>query len=223
MGNIVEVTADDGFVFDVYRVEPSGDVKGTVMVIQEIFGVNQHIREVCDGFGEQGYIAVAPAIFDRVEKNVELGYEGDDMTRGVEIARGKMNPENTMRDLQATIGYLSDSGPVAVVGYCFGGLMAWLCACNAEGVSCVVGYYGGGIIGVVGQKPKVPTMLHFGKLDAHIPLSDVEKIAEAHPDVAVHIYEADHGFNCDHRASYNAEASNLARSRTLEFFAEHLT
>ncbi len=106
MGNIVEVTADDGFVFDAYRVEPSGDVKGSVMVIQEIFGVNQHIREDCEGFAEQGYIAVAPAIFDRVEKNVELGYEGDDMTRGVEIARGKMNPENTMRDLQATIGYL---------------------------------------------------------------------------------------------------------------------
>lgn len=223
MGKLVEITADDGFTFDAYRAEPPAEVKGTVMVIQEIFGVNQHIREVCDGYGEQGYVAVAPAIFDRVEKNISLGYEGDDMARGIEIARGKMNPENTMRDLQATIGYLSDIGPVGVVGYCFGGLMVWLCACNAEGISCAVGYYGGGIIDAVGQKSKVPTMLHFGKLDAHIPLSDVDKIAKAHPEVTVHLYEADHGFNCDHRASYNAEASKLARSRTLDFFAQHLS
>jgi len=222
MGNIVAITADDGFSFDAYRAEPSADVKGAVLVIQEIFGVNQHIREVCDGYGEKGYVAVAPAIFDRVEKNITLGYEGDDMARGIEIARGKLNPENTMRDLQATVRYLSDDGAVGVVGYCFGGLMAWLCACNAEGVSCAVAYYGGGIIDAVGQKTRVPTMLHFGKLDAHIPQTDVEKITKEHPDVAVHIYEADHGFNCDHRASYNADASNLARSRTLDFFAEHL-
>jgi carboxymethylenebutenolidase len=222
MANIIEITADDDFVFDAYRASPAGEVKGAILVIQEIFGVNQHIREVCDGYGAKGYIAVAPAIFDRVEKNVQLGYEGDDMTRGIEIARGRMNPDDTMRDLQATINYLSGEARVGVVGYCFGGLMAWLCACNAQSIKCAVGYYGGGIIGVVEQQPRVPTMLHFGNLDAHIPLSDVEKIAAAHPGVGVHVYDADHGFNCDHRASYNEQASVLAKSRSLAFFAEHL-
>ncbi len=222
MGETIQITSKDGFILDAYRANPVGEPKGVVLVIQEIFGVNPHIQEVCDGYAADGYLAVAPAIFDRVEKNIMLGYEGDDMTRGVDIARGKLKPDNTLADLQATIDYLAALGPVGVVGYCFGGLMTWLCACNATGIRCAVGYYGGGIIGAIEQQPGVPTMLHFGNLDAHIPLADVEKIAAAHPDVQVHIYDADHGFNCDHRASFNAAAAVLAKQRTLTFFEAHL-
>ncbi len=222
MGQSITLQSADGFEFDAYRADPAGEAIGAVLVIQEIFGVNQHIREVCDGYAADGFVAVAPALFDRVEKSIQLGYEGDDMTRGVEIARGKLQPDNTMADLQTTINYLADLGKVGVVGYCFGGLMTWLCACNASGITAASGYYGGGIGGVANLKPKVPTMLHFGELDAHIPMTDVDKVRDAHPDVSVYVYAADHGFNCDHRASFDAAAASLARERTVSFFNEHL-
>jgi len=193
-----------------------------VVVIQEIFGVNNHIREVCDGYAKEGYIALAPALFDRVGPGIELGYEGDDMTRGIEIAMGKLEMPNTMSDVQAAIDYLANDGKVGVVGYCFGGLLTWLNAANANNVACASGYYGGGIAKSLDQTPKVPTILHFGELDAHIPMPDVTAIIDAHPEVTVYTYDADHGFNCDHRASYNEAAATLARRRTLDFFAENL-
>ena len=220
---MIQLTASDGFEFDAYRADPDGEAKGAVMVIQEIFGVNQHIREVCDGYARAGYIAVAPAIFDRAEKGIELTYEEADIARGAGLARQELKMENTMLDLQATIDYLGATGPVAVVGYCFGGLLTWLSACNLSGIQCAAGYYGGGIIAANDQQPKIPTMLHFGNLDAHIPVSDVEIIDAAHPDVLVNLYDADHGFNCDHRASFNQVAANTALERTLEFFDKHLS
>lgn len=222
MGETIQLTSSDGFELDAYVAKPNSEPKGAVIVIQEIFGVNQHIREVTDGYAADGYFAVAPALFDRAGKNIELGYEGDDITAGAGIARGKLEMDNTIADLQAAIDYASTQGKVGIVGYCFGGLMTWMCAGRANGLSCAVGYYGGGIAGAAGLAPKVPTMLHFGDQDAHIPLSDVDKIKDANPTVAVHVYEADHGFNCDHRASYNAAAAMLAKERTLAFFSEHL-
>ncbi|MCB1692252.1 MAG: dienelactone hydrolase family protein [Pseudomonadales bacterium] len=222
MGEHVTLTAGDGFELDAYVARPGKEATGAIVVIQEIFGVNKHIREVTDGFAADGYVAVAPAIFDRFQKGVELGYEGDDITTGAGIARGKLDPANTMKDLQAAIDYAGQFGKVGVVGYCFGGLMTWLCAGRATGLSCAVGYYGGGIATQLDVKPKVPTMLHFGDKDAHIPLSDVDKVRAAHPEVDVNVYEADHGFNCDHRASYDADAAKAARSKTMAFFATHL-
>lgn len=222
MGEMIKLTASDGFELSAYESMPQSEPKGCVLVIQEIFGVNQHIREVTDGYAADGYHAVAPAIFDRVEQGVELGYEGDDMTRGIEIARGKLQMENTMKDLQAAIDHLAAKGKVGVVGYCFGGLLTWMCAANASNIACASGYYGGGIAQANDLNPTVPTILHFGELDAHIPMSDVKAVDEAHPDVEVYIYDADHGFNCDHRASYNEAAAKLARERTLAFFAEQL-
>ena len=222
MGQFISLTSGDGFELDAYRADPEGTPKGAILVIQEIFGVNIHIREVCDGYANDGYVAVAPALFDRVEKSIELGYEGADMTRGVDIARGKLQPANTMADITAGIQYLQDIGKVGVVGYCFGGLMTWLCACNTSGIAAASSYYGGGIGGVADQVPKVPTILHFGDQDAHIPMSDVDNVKNAHPDVGVYVYAADHGFNCDHRASFNEAAATLARSRTISFFNEHL-
>ena len=222
MNDSIELTGTDGFAFSAYLAKPTGEIKGRVVVIQEIFGVNDHIREVCDGYAEQGYIALAPALFDRVAPGIELGYEGDDMTQGIEIAMGKLEMPNTMCDVQAAIDYLAKDGKVGVVGYCFGGLLTWLSAADANNIACASGYYGGGIAQSIEKAPKVPTILHFGDLDAHIPITDVKSIDEAHPEVMVYTYDADHGFNCDHRASYNETAATLARQRTLGFFAQYL-
>ena len=221
MGQTKQLRAIDGFAFGAYEATPSSKPRGGIVVIQEIFGVNSHIRNVADGYAAAGYAAIAPQIFDRVERNVELGYEPTDMTRGVEIARGKLKMEQTLQDLQAAIDDAKRFGKVGVVGYCFGGLMAWLAACELNGVSAVVSYYGGGVASQLDRKPRCPVMMHFGDKDAHIPLSDVDKVRKAHPGVNVNVYAADHGFNCDHRASYDAAAAKLALSRSLEFFAKN--
>lgn len=222
MGEQIQITADDGFQLSAWQAMPAGTPDGAVMVIQEIFGVNRHIREVCDDFASEGYVAVAPAIFDRAERGVELGYDQDDISRAFDIVSNQLDHNAVMLDLQATIDRLQAYGKVGTVGYCFGGTMAWLCACKARGLSCSVGYYGGQIVQNVQLEPTVPVMLHFGELDAHIPMDDVNKIRESHPDVPVHVYNADHGFNCDHRASYDEDAARLARTRTLEFFATYI-
>jgi carboxymethylenebutenolidase len=222
MGKIIRITSTDGFEFDGYLAEPDRKPRGAIMVIQEIFGVNQHIREVTDGYAESGYVALAPAIFDRAEANVELAYDQDGITRGAEIARGKLHMPDTLNDLSASVMALSDYGKVGAVGYCFGGMLAYICASQVEGLSCSVGYYGGGIAGALDQQPTIPVILHFGELDAHIPMSDVEKIRAGCPDIPVYTYDADHGFNCDHRDSYNAAAADLALERSLAFFEQHL-
>ena len=217
----------DGFAFDVYEAAPP-DPTGAVVVIQEIFGVNAHIREVADGFAADGYAALAPALFDRVQRGVELGYDADGMSRGRDLAFNGLAQEDALRDLQATVEEAGKFGPVGVVGYCYGGLMTWLAACELDGIACASAYYGGGIAGTLERapgeprRPKCPMVMHFGALDAHIPLSDVERVSAALPDVPVHVYDADHGFNCDHRGSYDAESAALARQRTLALFAAHL-
>ena len=223
MGETIQLTAADGVTISAYLAMPAGHSRGGVVVIQEIFGVNNHIREVCDGYARDGFTALAPAIFDRIESGVELGYDGADMEKGLELARGKLQLPKTMLDVQAAIDHLGASGPVAMVGYCFGGLVCWLSSGQLSGLSCVSGYYGGGIAGMLDLNPKVPTMLHFGDKDAHIPLSDVDSIKEAHKDVAVYVYDADHGFNCDHRSSFNEAASRIAKERTLELFEANLS
>jgi carboxymethylenebutenolidase len=222
MGQTKQLRAIDGFAFGAYESMPTAKPRGGIVVIQEIFGVNSHIRNVADGYAAAGYAVIAPQIFDRAERNVELGYEQNDMVRGVEIARGKLKMEQTLQDLQAAIDDAKRFGKVGVVGYCFGGLMAWLSACELNGLSGAVSYYGGGVAGQLDRKPRCPVMMHFGDKDAHIPLSDVDKVRKAHPGVNVNVYAADHGFNCDHRGSYDAPAAKLALSRSLEFFAKNV-
>lgn len=218
MGMQIELSGADGFHAGAYRAEPDGPPRGGVVVIQEIFGVNAHIREVADGFASAGYLAVAPALFDRLERGVELGYDAAGMEVGIDLARGKLNITDAMTDLAAAIDVASEAGKVGVVGYCYGGLLTWLAACRLDGVAAASSYYGGGVPGHAKLRPKCPVILHFGALDAHIPLEDVETFAAAHPESAVHVYDADHGFNCDHRASFDAAASELARERTLAHF-----
>ncbi len=223
MGQATQITAEDGFTLGAYQAAPSGgEVNGAVVVIQEIFGVNKHIREVVDGYAADGYFAIAPQIFDRVERGIELGYEEADMGAGIEIAFQKLDHAAALKDVQAAIDAASAHGKVGVVGYCFGGLLTWLAACELDGVAAASSYYGGGVAGEANRTPKCPVIMHFGELDAHIPMTDVDKVRSAHPEVPVYVYPADHGFNCDHRASFDADAAALAKQRTLDFFAEHL-
>jgi len=222
MGQTRQLRAIDGFAFGLYEAMPKQRPRGGIVVIQEIFGVNAHIRNVCDGYAAAGYAAIAPQIFDRAERDVELGYEQQDMGRGIELARGKLKMEQTLQDLQAAVEDARRFGKVGVVGYCFGGLLAWLAACDLTGVDAAVAYYGGGVASQLERRPRCPVVMHFGAKDAHIPLTDVDKVRKAHPQVTVHVYDADHGFNCDHRASYDAAAAKLALSRSLEFFAQHV-
>ena len=223
MGDKSQITSVDGFTLGAYQAQPAGEPKGAVVVIQEIFGVNSHIRAVADGYAGDGYFAIAPQIFDRVERDIELGYEEADMGTGIEIAFQKLDRALALQDIQAAIEAASVHGSVGVVGYCFGGLLTWLAACELEGLSAASSYYGGGLADESGRTAKCPVIMHFGELDAHIPMSDVERVKAAQPDVPVYVYAADHGFNCDQRSSYHAESAAIAKQRTLEFFAERLT
>ncbi len=220
MGSTITLTAEDGHRLDAYEAAAAGTVRGGLVVIQEIFGVNAHIRNVCDSFAAEGYTAIAPALFDRAERGVELGYDGDTFVRGRAL-RAEIGWDQAVLDAKAAAERVRPLGAVGIVGYCWGGSVAWLCACRLD-LGCAVGYYGGQIIQFNDERPRCPTMLHFGERDAFIPMTDVEAIAAAHADVPVHVYPADHGFNCDLRESYDRESAKLARERTLSFFAEHM-
>lgn len=221
--SMIELHSGDGFTLSAYEAKPHGVCSGAVVVIQEVFGVNSHIRSVADGYARNGYHAVAPAIFDRVEPGIELGYEDADIQRGIDLAFNKLQMPQIMNDIQAAIDYVTQSGNVGVVGYCFGGLLTWLSACSLNNLAAASSYYGGGVPDQAEMDPKCPIILHFGELDAHIPMDSVEKFKARHPDLAVYTYDADHGFNCDQRGSYNAEAAGVALQRTLDFFMQHLS
>lgn len=204
-----------------WRADPAGAPRGGIVVIQEIFGVNAHIRDVTDRFAAEGYLAVAPGIFEHVEPKFEVGYDAASRERGMAIA-GKTDREQMLRDVAAAIEVAKEGGKVGIVGFCLGGTVAWSAAGRLPGLSAAACYYGGGIIGLKDLKPRVPTLLHFGDKDQHIPIAGVKEVAAAHPDVEVHIYHADHGFNCDHRESYDAPSAALAWTRTIEFLKKHL-
>ncbi|HEY5896409.1 MAG TPA: dienelactone hydrolase family protein [Burkholderiales bacterium] len=221
MGKMIELTAADGHKLSAYRADPAGKPRGGIVVIQEIFGVNSHIKQVADGFAADGYVAIAPAMFDRVQKNVDLGYTPDDIAKGRDI-RAKVTTDMALKDAQAAVKEAAKAGKVGIVGYCWGGFVAWMASANVSGLSCAVPYYGGGILDNANLEPKVPVMGHFGDKDQHIPVDGVRKLAEKHKKQQIFIYEADHGFNCDHRGSYNAPAAKLARERTLAFLRQHV-
>ncbi len=221
MGHWIELKPEGAGPIQAWRADPEGKPRGGIVVIQEIFGVNAHIREVTDKFAAEGYLAIAPAVFDRIEKGFDVGYDPESRARGIAIV-GKIDFEQTLRDAAAAIQVAKAGGKVGIVGYCFGGSIAWAAAARLQGLSAAVGYYGGQIIAMKAMQPGVPTMLHFGEKDQHIPVEGARGVAAAHPEVEVHIYPADHGFNCDHRASYDAPSAALAWTRTLDFFRQHL-
>jgi carboxymethylenebutenolidase len=221
MGHWIELKPEGAGPISAWRADPAGKPRGGIVVIQEIFGVNAHIRAVTDRFASEGYLAIAPAVFDHVEKGVDIGYDPDSRTRGMAVV-GKLDFEQTLRDAAAAVAVAKEGGKVGIVGYCFGGSIAWAAAARLPDLSAAVGYYGGRILAMSEMKPKVPTMLHFGEKDQHIPVAGVREFAAARPDLPVHIYPADHGFNCDHRESYDAPSAALAWTRTIEFFRKHL-
>jgi carboxymethylenebutenolidase len=222
MGQMITLKAEDGHSFGAYRAAPTGKPKAGIVVIQEIFGVNSHIRKVTDGFAADGYVALAPAIFDRAERGFESGYAPEDIDRGRAI-RGKIDIMDMIKDIRAAVGSLKGEGlKVCVVGYCLGGTLAWLAATRIDGVACSVSYYGGGVAETASEKPRCPVLFHFGETDQSIPPDHHAKIRAAHPEIPMHIYPAGHGFNCDARGSYDAGSATLARTRTMEFLAKHL-
>ena len=222
MGQDIKLKASDGFELGAYRAEPTSAPKGAVVVIQEIFGVNHHIRSVCDRLAREGYVAIAPSIFDRITPNFQSGYSPDEVA---EARKFVANPDFAamLRDSQAAIDAVKPVGPVGIIGFSLGGSIAYAAATKLSGLSAAIGYYGGAIIRFADDKPAVPTQLHFGEKDAGIPLSDVETIKSKRPEVEVFIYPgAQHGFHCDERASYDRASADIAWPRSMEFFAKHL-
>ena len=223
MGEKLTLQAEDGQKLSAYKAMPAGTLCGALVVVQEIFGVNQHIRNVTDRFAQEGYVALAPAVFDRVEPGFETGYTPADIDKGRAV-RGKLSLDQLVMDVRAGVNELKKTGlKVGVVGYCMGGTMAWLAATRIDGVSAAVGYYGGGVADTATEQPRCPVLLHFGETDASIPPEHWEKIKKAHPNLPVHVYPgAGHGFSCDERASFHEASHKQALERTLTFFRQHL-
>lgn len=222
MGKQFKLTAADKHQLGAYRADPQGPAKGGIVVIQEIFGVNHHIRAICDRLASEGYAAVAPALFDRTEPNFECGYTPDEIANARKFVA---NPDfgAMLRDTQAAIDELKKEGPVAILGFCMGGTISFLAAADGTGLSAAVCYYGGHISKMVDKMPKCPTQMHFGEKDASIPMSDVETIKKKHPECEIHVYpDAGHGFCCDERGSFNEAACKVAWQRSLDFLKKHV-
>lgn len=214
---LITLRADDGHELAGYLARPAGEPRGAVVVVQEIFGVNRHIRNVCDRYAAAGWTALAPALFDRVERGVELAYDPPGIERGKEIM-GQIAMDTALADVGAALAHLGAPGSAAVVGFCWGGSLAWLAAARLP-VRAAVGYYGGQIGRHVGLAPQAPVLLHFGEKDTAIPLSVAEDVRAAHPAVMVHLYPAGHGFGCDERASFDAACTERAWARTQGLLA----
>ncbi len=227
MGTTIDLTAADGFVLPAYLAQPAGKARGAVVVLQEIFGVNTHVRAVADSFAAQGYLAIAPHLFHRISPGVDAGYTDQDVKDGIarKGALEALPAPGPLADIQAAVDHVAAAGKVGVVGYCYGGLLAWRTAAQLRGVAAAVAYYGGGMTtpDETARRPRVPVLAHFGEQDHSIALATVQAFSQAHPEVAVHLYPAaGHGFNCDLRGSFHAESAALARERTLQFFEKQL-
>ncbi len=220
MGKMMQLTAADGHELDAYRAEPSASALGGIVVLQEIFGVNAHIRAVSDKFAGAGYAALAPALFDRIERNVELGYDDEAVAIGRRL-RGALDLDAVMCDIAAAIAALRPRGRVGVVGFCWGGSLAWLAACRLD-PDCAICYYGAQIVDFAGEKPRCPVIIHFGEKDPLIPAEAAAAIRKAHAAVPAFTYPAGHGFNCDQRGDYHAPSAALAWQRSLAHLRSHI-
>ncbi len=218
----IELTASDGHVLGAYRAEPAGSPKGGIVVVQEIFGVNSHIRSICDRLAALGYVTIAPALFDRTERDFQSGYTPEE----VERARGFIaNPDfdGFVRDTEAARAAIAGIGKTGIVGFCLGGSIAFVAAARLKGFDASVGFYGGRIATLADEKPMCPVQLHYGSEDQGIPMSNVDTVRSKRPDCEIHVYQgAGHGFNCDERASFHPEAAAIAWARTAIFFDNHL-
>jgi carboxymethylenebutenolidase len=209
----------DGYTFRAYHAAPEGKARAGLVLVQEIFGVTEHIRELCDGYAADGFDVIAPSLYDRQERGFEASYSPEDIQRAMKLRDGH-DMAVSVGDVQTCIDWLAERGStrICITGYCYGGSVSWVAACRCEGLSAASGYYGRAVIDHIEETPRCPTILHFGRNDKSIPMEWVEKIAHRHPDVPVYIYEAGHGFNSDRRTDYSPEDAKLARERTLELF-----
>lgn len=221
MGTDLKLTASDGHTLDAYRADPDGKARGGIVIVQEIFGVNDDIRETVDNFAKQGYVAIAPALFDRHERDAVLEFNEDGMAKGRAL-KGALDWDDVVKDVNAAVAEIKDVGKIGIVGFCMGGSVAWFAAANSP-VSAAVCYYGGDILSHETLSPKCPVMFHWGAEDHGIPLDGVHKVEAAHPDIPSFIYDgAGHGFSCSRRGSYRKEAAGVAMGRTLEFLSENI-
>ena len=224
MGRTLSIQSDDGFCFDAYLAQPTGEPKASLVVLQEIFGLNDHIKSVADFFASEGYLVIAPATQDRSAKNLALGYAPEDMAEGIKHKTAVTSLPNNpvMSDIQASIYHVANTKKVGVIGYCWGGFLAWKSACELQGVSAAISYYPGGIETADDLTPQCPTMLHFATEDKHITLDIVENFKNKQTHSEVFIYQGQHGFNCDARSAYHADAAKLALQRSLDFLKKNL-
>jgi len=221
MGTDIEITASDGHTFAAYRADPEGAPKGGILVVQEAFGVNPHIRRMADTYAAAGYLAIAPALYDRVERGIEVGYTGEDREKGI-AAMQASNFDDVMKDIDATRAVLAEAGKVGITGWCWGGSVTFLSACRVDGLACASSYYGGRVPDFMNETPKCPLEFHWGETDASIPMEKVRAVEAQHPDVASYVYPAGHGFMCDDRESYHKESAELSHKRTMEMFAQYV-
>ena len=219
---MIELTAGDGHKFSAYRADPDGTPKGAVVVVQDFFGINPQIRKIADQFAAKGYIAIAPSLFDSVKTDVALGYDEGGLAEGVELTQ-QVGTDRAIGDIQQAVDAIKSAGKVTIIGYGWGGYLAYLSANRVSGVACTVGYYGDGIVEDYREKRKVPTLLHFGEDDPRIPFEDVGQFRAHRPDVSAFSYPgAAHAFNCDDRDSYNGEAAKAALERTLVWISQYV-
>jgi carboxymethylenebutenolidase len=219
MGGLLTITANDGHTLQAYVAAPSGVPRAAIVVLQEIFGINAHMRAVTDGFADEGYLAVAPSVFDRVRPGISLEHTPAGIEAGIGYAMQLETPP-LLADMGAAVERAAHVGPVGAVGYCFGGRLAYMAACHLP-LACCVSYYGGNIPQLLGDTPRCPVLYHFAERDKYIPLSDAEKIRQAHPEGIFHLYAAEHGFSSEDRAEYDPACAALARRRTLDFLTHH--
>lgn len=219
MSNL-QLLAADGHQLSAYLVKPAGKPRGAVVVVQEIFGVNSHIRRVAEQYAAEGYLAIAPAMFDRLQRGVDLGYDAAGLQAGIDLMM-KATDEGAVADLNAAIDAVSHGGKVGLVGFCWGGRLAYLAGCRTN-IAAGVAYYGGGLTQLLAETPRCPMLFHFGEHDSHIPLSDVELVRNAFPQATYHLYPAGHGFNCTDRSDFDPASARLAFERTIEFFRKYI-
>ncbi len=217
-GKMEKMTMSDGAQTDVYRVAAQGARRGGLVLIQEIFGVTEHIMELCDGYAADGYEVLAPALYDREHPGFQASYSPEDIQVAIKLARAEHPFDLSIKDTQTCIDDLKSKGHVFITGYCYGGSVTWAAAGRCTGLSAASGYYGGNIGSMIDLKPKCPTILHFGEKDHGIPMEVVNTVRDAHPEVKVYVYPAGHGFNSDRRTDYHEESAKLGKQRTLELF-----
>ena len=221
MGEIINATASDGHEFDIYLAQSKGSPRGGIVLIQEIFGVNNHIKSVAERFSSNGYLVGAPSLFDRVQPDIQLGYSTEDVIRGKEL-KANWGKEKPLIDIIATLNIVRSAGRVAIVGYCWGGTLAWLSACHVDGFNAAISYYGGGIGQLLSIEPRCPSIFHFGEQDHAIPAEEINSLRQAHPECPIYLYPAGHGFNCEQRDSFNSTSSAIAFERTIQHLDKYI-